>query len=162
MAVCQKCLGCGKVANSNGEPWSMWEDLPEQSKLAIRLGIVSPIECPECSGAGIVGPRGNCDECNGTGIVGRDHGKPLTCFKCRGTGTGVSWQPMPKPGKESVTEAVMADLRAREQKGIATYGTTLQTHNGRDALQGAYEEALDLAQYLKQAIMERDGVTRDA
>jgi hypothetical protein len=29
-------------------------------------------------------------------------------------------------------------------------------NNGRDALLDAYEEALDLACYLKQAILERD------
>jgi len=28
--------------------------------------------------------------------------------------------------------------------------------NGRDALKDAYEEALDLAMYLKQAMIERD------
>ncbi len=65
-------------------------------------------------------------------------------------------QPMPSPGRVSVTRAVMADLAARERQGIAKYGTTLQTHNGRDALVDAYQEALDLAQYLKQAILERE------
>jgi hypothetical protein len=39
--------------------------------------------------------------------------------------------------------------------GIAKYGTPLQTFNGRDPLIDAYQEALDLAVYLKQAIMER-------
>ena len=29
--------------------------------------------------------------------------------------------------------------------------------NGRDALLDAYEEAIDLCMYLKQAIVERDG-----
>lgn len=53
-------------------------------------------------------------------------------------------------------QAVIEDLRRREQKGIETYGTTLQTHNGRNALQDAYEEVLDLAQYLKQHLMEQD------
>jgi hypothetical protein len=32
----------------------------------------------------------------------------------------------------------------------------LQAFNGRDALRDAYEEALDLACYLRQAIAERD------
>lgn len=68
-------------------------------------------------------------------------------------------QPMPQPGEEDVTRAVIDDLRRRERKGIETYGTPLQTHNGRDALRDAYEEVLDLAQYLKQAIMEREGET---
>lgn len=53
MAQCTKCLGCGKVANSDDqEPWSMWEDLPEQSKLAIRIGLVAPMTCPRCGGSG--------------------------------------------------------------------------------------------------------------
>lgn len=50
----------------------------------------------------------------------------------------------------------MADMAARIAKGAAEYGEPLTTGNGRDALQDAYEEALDLALYLKQAIMERD------
>jgi len=36
------------------------------------------------------------------------------------------------------------------------------TKNGRDALQDAYEEALDLACYLKQAIEERKAVASTA
>ena len=35
--------------------------------------------------------------------------------------------------------------------------TSLQAFNGRDALRDAYEEALDLCQYLRQALYERDG-----
>jgi len=35
------------------------------------------------------------------------------------------------------------------------YHTYLLTHNGRDALIDAYQEALDLAMYLRQAIEER-------
>lgn len=56
---------------------------------------------------------------------------------------------------ESIQSLVMADLVLRRQLGIERYGTALQPHNGRDALQDAYEEALDLACYLKQAILER-------
>jgi len=50
---------------------------------------------------------------------------------------------------------VMADMAARIAKGADQYGDPLTTENGRDALQDAYEEALDLAMYLKQALMER-------
>jgi len=69
-------------------------------------------------------------------------------------------QPMPVTSAQSqpVFEAVIADMRARLAKGIATYGKPLETFNGRDALRDAYEEALDLAVYLKQSIMERDGL----
>jgi len=59
---------------------------------------------------------------------------------------------------DPVVEAVRADLLARSQLGIKKYGTTLadshSTH--RQKLQHAYEEALDLANYIKWAIMELD------
>ena len=67
-------------------------------------------------------------------------------------------QPIPKPGKEGITQLVIADLLEREKRGIAKYGRTLETHNGRNALVDAYEEALDLAQYLKQEILERESL----
>lgn len=51
---------------------------------------------------------------------------------------------------------VIADIHHRREVGIQRYGTALQAHNGRDALRDAYEEALDLAMYLRQAIEERD------
>lgn len=59
--------------------------------------------------------------------------------------------------RQSVQDMVMSDLAVRKKIGIARYGTPLQPHNGRDALRDAYEEALDLACYLRQAIAERDG-----
>lgn len=54
-----------------------------------------------------------------------------------------------------VWELVIADMYKRDQDGTREYGVPLLTHNGRDALQDAYEEALDLAAYLRQAIEER-------
>ena len=65
-------------------------------------------------------------------------------------------EPMPKPNSQSVLNAVMEDMVSRSYVGRKKYGTFLMTHNGRDALMDAYQEALDLAMYLKQAIMERD------
>lgn len=47
-------------------------------------------------------------------------------------------------------------MKARDAKGRAHYGVPLTTGNGRDALRDAYEESLDLAVYLRQAIEERD------
>ena len=49
---------------------------------------------------------------------------------------------------------VVADMEARDQFGRAKYGTPLQPHNGRDALADAYQEALDLAVYLRQVVHE--------
>lgn len=66
-------------------------------------------------------------------------------------------QAMPVPNNSpSVQGMVRADLETREQVGVERYGTALQPHNGRDALRDAYEEALDLACYLRQALAERD------
>ena len=56
-----------------------------------------------------------------------------------------------------IQDLVIADIETRKAVGIERYGTTLQANNGRDALRDAYEEALDLCQYLKQCIVERDG-----
>jgi hypothetical protein len=50
----------------------------------------------------------------------------------------------------------LADIAKRVELGVERYGTKLQTHNGRDALQDAYEEALDQCMYLRQAIEERN------
>lgn len=58
--------------------------------------------------------------------------------------------------RAEILPLVTADLAARIAKGAKQYGEPLTSHNGRDALQDAYEEALDLACYLRQAIAERD------
>jgi len=64
-------------------------------------------------------------------------------------------QPSPKPNASTPTwELVMRDMENRNKAGIEKYGTPLQPHNGRNSLQDAYEEALDLAVYLKNAIIE--------
>ena len=66
-------------------------------------------------------------------------------------------QPLPVPSDAPpVQEMVIADIRTRMQVGLERYGTLLQPNNGRDALRDAYEEAIDLAMYLRQAIAERD------
>lgn len=58
--------------------------------------------------------------------------------------------------RTQIMPLVLADISARVDKGTKEYGEPLTSHNGRDALQDAYEEALDMAMYLKQAIVERD------
>jgi hypothetical protein len=52
-------------------------------------------------------------------------------------------------------ELVIADMKARDNLGRAGYGTALQPHNGRNSLVDAYQEALDLAVYLRNAIEEQ-------
>ena len=65
-------------------------------------------------------------------------------------------QPAPQPSTGDVWALVLADMEDRRRLGIERYGVPLQAHNGRDALIDAYQEALDLAVYLRQAIEERD------
>ena len=65
-------------------------------------------------------------------------------------------QPAPIPNDSTpIWELVRADMLARDLLGRKRYGTPLQAYNGRDALWDAYEEALDLAVYLRQVIEER-------
>lgn len=49
---------------------------------------------------------------------------------------------------------VAAAILARKQKGIETYGTPLQAHNGRDPRVDAYQEILDCLAYTAQAAAE--------
>jgi hypothetical protein len=66
-------------------------------------------------------------------------------------------QPPPIPTDERHTvDAVREDLETRKQMGIKKYGVALQPSNGRDSLQDAYEEALDLCVYLKNEILRRE------
>lgn len=56
-----------------------------------------------------------------------------------------------------IHKLVIDDVNSRLEFGTKKYGTGLQPFNGRDALKDAYEEALDLCNYLRQALYERDG-----
>jgi hypothetical protein len=57
---------------------------------------------------------------------------------------------------EPIYRQVIRDVEARAEVGKATYGRYLmEDANGRNPLQDAYEEQIDGAKYLKQAIHER-------
>lgn len=63
-------------------------------------------------------------------------------------------------GQATGTEAkVCADIAARQQKGIAKYGTTVAENPAPLAewLQHTYEELLDAAVYLKRAMTDSQG-----
>lgn len=59
-----------------------------------------------------------------------------------------------KNDKPCVQDMVIKDIESRKQVGIERYGTVLQPFNGRSSLMDAYQEALDLAVYLRQLIYE--------
>lgn len=66
-------------------------------------------------------------------------------------------QPPPGPcSGPDCWELVLADMAERRRIGIARYGVPVRPDNGRDALVDAYQEALDLCVYLRQAIEQRD------
>ena len=58
----------------------------------------------------------------------------------------------PRRPKDTITAAVIDDLNSRADRGWIKYSTTLGQNNHQNMLQHAYEEALDLAQYLKKEI----------
>ena len=67
-------------------------------------------------------------------------------------------QPLPKKGDIVIYNLVIDDIIEKAERGKKKYGTYLEANNGRDALQDAYDEAIDLVMYLKQAIVERDAM----
>jgi len=65
-------------------------------------------------------------------------------------------EPSPKEGETIIVDIVIQDLIDRSKMGRRKYGTVLKTFNGRDALIDAYQEALDLCMYLRQALCEQE------
>jgi hypothetical protein len=71
-------------------------------------------------------------------------------------------QPAPKrTDGPAIWPLVIADMQARDAIGRERYGTPLQAFNGRDPLVDAYQELLDGAVYLRQAIEERTALPPD-
>jgi len=58
----------------------------------------------------------------------------------------------------NILQLVIAELKVREERGLNKYGTTVERNDltELDWLQHAYEEALDLAVYLKKIINEKN------
>lgn len=73
-------------------------------------------------------------------------------------GPAIAQQPLPVINGDLpiVQDLVMQDLMARKEFGFSKYASYLHPLNGRDALMDAYQEAIDLTMYLRQAIYERD------
>lgn len=55
---------------------------------------------------------------------------------------------------------LIKDLEKRNKKGWLTYGKAMTTEDGRNGLQDAYEEAIDLAVYLKKQLLEQEYVPK--
>lgn len=53
-----------------------------------------------------------------------------------------------------IADVVVKEILQRKAMGLLKYGVPLQPHNGRSAIQDAYEESLDQTLYLRQALEE--------
>lgn len=68
-----------------------------------------------------------------------------------------TYQPKPKKNQlKPIWELVIEDMKKRDEFGRKKHKTPLQPFNGRSALIDAYQEALDLVVYLRQAIEEKN------
>jgi hypothetical protein len=110
--------------------------------------------------------RDNCNDCYKARRAANRTRRPCRCGRvtkhndgvCQPCRTLVGEQPAPKESNgPAVWESVIDDMRARDAEGRHKYGVPLRPFNGRDVLVDAYQEALDLCVYLRQAIYERDG-----
>ena len=75
------------------------------------------------------------------------------------TGRAIAAEKQPKPTGEgtAVYPLVLQDICTRVTMGKKKHGVLLRTNNGRNPLIDAYQEALDLVMYLRQAIEEANG-----
>lgn len=88
------------------------------------------------------------------GVV-NDSGGLIDRFILVKEGAATAKQPAPKGSGSPILGMVLADLTNRALEGKEKYGEPLLAHNGRNTLWDAYQEALDLAMYLRQAIEEQ-------
>ncbi len=58
---------------------------------------------------------------------------------------------------KNTKELVLEDMRGRSAYGLEFYKHPLRPHDGRDVMMDPYQEALDLAVYLRKAIAEGNG-----
>lgn len=56
----------------------------------------------------------------------------------------------------ATADAMIADMRERDKAGRARFGKPLCAHNGRNAFKDAYQQALCLVAYLRQAVEEKE------
>lgn len=93
------------------------------------------------------------------GVIANDGFEPFVSVEdaqeCKAEHAATSKQSPPKGSGNPILGMVLADLTNRALEGKEKYGEPLKAHNGRNALWDAYQEALDLAMYLRQLIQEQ-------
>lgn len=143
--------------------------LPEGHAGHHRAGVFTELKYTETTfSEGVMADAPVCATCGGAGRVSCDDmgSEDMPCPACGKKAHPGATRPEPapppgeRPGLPVAHRLVIADLEAREAHGRAKYGAPLQPRNGRDAMVDAYQEALDLVAYLRQAIWERDNPAR--
>jgi hypothetical protein len=89
-------------------------------------------------------------------VSSKERGVASPASVVAGRQVAVDEQPMPtpRPTLPDVWVLVQQDMQARSDAGYHRYGSRLRPFNGRVPLVDAYQEALDLAVYLRQRIWE--------
>jgi hypothetical protein len=62
--------------------------------------------------------------------------------------------------KKLVFKELIEDIKSRDKRGWEIYKKPMTTFDGRNSLQDAYEEALDLVVYLKKFLLEQDNLLK--
>lgn len=88
------------------------------------------------------------------GVYGVDHFYKPVCTEIS-EDAATAKQPAPKGSGNPILGMVLADLTNRALEGKEKYGEPLLAHNGRNALWDLYQELLDAAMYIRQAIEEQ-------
>lgn len=108
----------------------------------------------------------HCSGCSSVkGANGLTYGNQVLASKAQSTLTHRKTRPgdqqLPvRNTRHPIQRMVIADIEKRIEVGIERYGTPLQAFNGRNPVQDAYEETIDLAQYLKQIMVEASEILR--
>ena len=139
-----KCIYCGRAFPQYSEPLDQCPGTLTPEQIQNRRGVIPGYPSEQRCAHNV--PLPACSTCSLNGQV--------TAHKNR----LVQEQPDPILNERpAVWDLVQKDMRDRDAEGRRKYKTPLQPFNGRDALTDAYQEALDLVVYLRQAIFERDG-----
>lgn len=69
-----------------------------------------------------------------------------------------TWDLVIQPLAGTGNDYLMSRMRQRDKMGLAKYGVRLQSHNGRNSFEDAFEEVLDAVAYSRNALIEDDTI----
>jgi hypothetical protein len=120
-------------------------------------------KCKACNGKcyifhSMLEPKEICKECDGKGSieVTSPSSVPARAASVGDSNPATPQQQTVPEGEGDIWLLVISDMQRCREFGIQKYGKPVQKYNGRRPLIDAYQEVLDLAVYLRQAIAEED------